>query len=190
VIKAGDYTAKGEIVGDHWVFAIKVQLPSGTTTTVAEGSVNLMPSPTEPGKFIRDDMKTLDFTLNKLANVDSRRVRVKLEGAEPLTDYVIKTATEQFHAKFQENPTLGGPLAWDNKAQFQHAYAEVMRKNPTMDHQTASDLAILRTPYGKARADAKYDVKVTATGTTQIVTGDPPRLVEVPADVSAVSKKQ
>lgn len=190
VIKAGDYTTKGEIVGDHWVFAIKAQLPNGKTTTVAEGSVKLKPSPTEPGKFVPDDTKTLDFMLDNQTDMASRRWRIKLEGAEKLSDHVIKSATEQFETKFGESPALGGMLAWDNKARFQHAYAEVMRKNPTMDPQAAADLAILQTPYGSARDGAGYDVKVTAKGTTQIVTGDPPRVANVPDQVTAVAKKR
>jgi hypothetical protein len=189
-IKAGDYKPKGEIVGDHWVFVIEVQLPNGRSTNVADGAIKLKPSPTEPGKFVPDDTQTLDFSLNNQAEVAARRWRIKLEGAEKLSDFVIKSATQQFEKKFHANPTLGGMLAWDNKARFQHAYAEVMRKHPRMDPQAAADLAILQTPYGSARASAGYDVKVTATGTTRIVTGDPPRVVNVPESVTAIAKKR
>jgi hypothetical protein len=189
-IKAADYKAVGKIVGNEWVFAINVPLPNGRTTTVAHGSVTLKPSPTEAGKFIPDETKSLDFTLNNQEDVDNRRWRIKLEGAEKLSDFVIKEATRQFEEEFHESPVLGGGLAWDNKARFQHAYAEVMRKNPAMDPQEAADLAILQTPYGSARDKAGYDVKVTATGEAWIVTGDPPRLASVPEKVSAVAKKR
>lgn len=40
-----------------------------------------------------------------------------------------------------------------------------------------------------ARADAGYEVNVTGTGSTQIVTGDPPRMATAPENVRAVARK-
>jgi hypothetical protein len=155
---------------------------------LAEGSIQLKPSPTEPGKFVPAEGQTLDFTLNNEADVDHRHYRVKLEGAEKLTDYVMTEAVKQFTAEFKSAPDMGGMLAWDNKSRFQHAYAEVMRKNPKLTPQEAANAAILKIPYGSARADAGYDVTATATGSTTILTGVPPRLVDVPDHVTAIAK--
>jgi hypothetical protein len=187
-IAKGNYAAKGRVVGQSWVFVLEVQLPSGRKHMLADGSIKLKPSPTEPGKFVPAEGQTLDFTLNNEADVDHRHYRVKLEGEGKLTDYVMAEAVKQFTAEFKSAPDMGGMLAWDNKSRFQHAYAEVMRDNPKLTPEAAANVAILKIPYGTARAAAGYDVAATTTGSTTILTGVPPRLVDVPDHVTAIAK--
>ena len=55
-----------------------------------------------------------------------------------------------------------------------------MRLHPNMARKEAANAAILRTPFGRARADAGYELDLDATGDTQIVTGDPPRTATSP----------
>lgn len=92
----------------------------------------------------------------------------------------MKTAIGQFEADFHQKPKLGGLLAWDNKAAFQHAYAEIARADTAVTPQQVADKAILVTKYGEARADAGYEVTAKISNWTQIVTGNPPRLADVP----------
>jgi hypothetical protein len=63
-----------------------------------------------------------------------------------------------------------------------------MLKNPKLTPEAAANAAILKIPYGTARAAAGYDVTATATGSTTILTGVPPRLVDVPDHVIAIAK--
>jgi hypothetical protein len=119
-------------------------------------------------------------------------VRVEVEGHKQLTDYVMSEAIKQFTAEFHEKPNLGGSLAWDNKAAFQHAYASVeqttAQAGQKLTPQQIADKAILKTKYGEARENAGYHVTTTVgTEQDQILTGDPPRLALVPAKVSAVA---
>lgn len=187
-IKAGAYRQEGKIVGRSWLFEIKAKLPNGKETSVAHGSIKLKPNPAEPGKFVPDTAATLDFMLDNQVEIDHRQYRIKLEGQEKLNDYVMKEAIHQFENEFHSSPDLGGSLAWDNKASFQHAYAEVVRRNPGISSQDAAQAAILKTPYGNARDKAGYAITVNATGSIQIVTGDPPRLADVPENVTAIAK--
>src|SRR5512140_1167252 len=95
-------------------------------------------------------------------------------------------------AEFHEKPVMGGHLAWDNKAAFQHAYAEIehaaSRSGKKLTKQQIADQAILKTKYGEARNQAGYDVTATASGETEIVTGDPPRLAIVPDKIEAMAR--
>jgi len=186
-IKKGKYEATGEIVGRSWVFVVKAELPNGKQAVIANGSIDLKPSPKEPGKFVPKEGQTLDFMIDNVVATDHRESRIKLEGAERLTDYIVNEAVAQFTQKFKVAPEMGGLLAMDNKARFQHAYAEIVRANPDISPEAAADAAILQIPYGAARERASYNVKAQASGSTLILTGNPPRWAEVPDHITAIA---
>ncbi len=184
---------KGKMVGRSWVFEIEVNVPGKKDPVpVVAGSIKMRPDPTHPGKFLVDETQTLDFTINKTTEVNGREMRIEVEGHKQLTDYVMKEAISQFETEFHEKPVMSGQLAWDNKAAFQHAYAEVERAaikgGKKLTSQQIADQAILKTKYGEARDKAGYHVTTTVSGMAQIVTGDPPRLAIVPDRVEALAR--
>lgn len=184
---------KGQMVGRSWVFVIEVEVPGHSKPVdVVNGSITMKRDPSQKNKFLVDEGQALDFTINKTVDVNGRQMRVEIEGQKQLTDYVMKEAISQFEAEFHEKPLMGGHLAWDNKAAFQHAYAEINRAatgaGKKLTPQQIADQAILKTKYGEARQKAGYDVTATIAGMTNIVTGDPPRLAEVPDKVEAVAR--
>ena len=184
---------KGKMVGRSWVFEIEVNVPGEKDPVpVVTGSIRMKPDPAHPGKFLVDETQTLEFTINKTTEVNGREMRIEIEGHKQLTDHVMKEAISQFEAEFHEKPVMGGQLAWDNKAAFQHAYAEIeqaaIQGGKKLTKQQIADQAILKTKYGQARNQASYHVTTTASGVTQIVTGDPPRLAIVPERVEALAR--
>lgn len=184
---------KGEMVGSSWVFEIHVSVPGvKDPVSVVAGSIKMKPDLAHPGKFLVDETQTLDFVIRKTTEVNGREMRIEVEGHKQLTDYVMREAISQFEAEFHEKPVLGGQLAWDNKVAFQHAYAEIEQtasgagKQLTRDQ--IADQAILKTRYGAARDKADYHVIARASGTTTIVTGNPPRLATVPDKIEPVAR--
>ncbi|HWU88480.1 MAG TPA: hypothetical protein VN253_14435 [Kofleriaceae bacterium] len=184
---------KGKMVGRSWVFEIDVNIPGvKDPVPVVSGVIGMKPDPSHPGKFLIDETQTLDFVIKKTREVNGREMRIEVEGHKQLTDHVMKEAISQFEAEFHEKPVLGGQLAWDNKAAFQHAYAEIEQAaiggGKQLTQQQIADQAILKTRYGEARDKAGYHVTATVSGTTTIVTGDPPRLATVPDQIEALAR--
>jgi hypothetical protein len=184
---------KGKMVGSAWVFTIDVHVPGRRgPVPVVEGMIQMTPDPTRPGKFLVDSTQTLDFTIEKTTEVNGRKMRIEIEGHKQLTDHVMKEAISQFETEFHEKPVMGGLLVWENKATFQHAYAEIeqaaARDGKTLTEQQIADQAILKTKYGEARDKAGYHVTTTVSGKMEIVTGDPPRSALVPQRVEALAR--
>lgn len=184
---------KGKMVGSSWMFTIDVNVPGGKgPVPVVEGIIPMKPDPSRPGKFLVDKTQTLDFTIEKTTEVNGRKMRIEIEGHKQLTDHVMKEAISQFEAEFHEKPVMGGLLVWDNKAAFQHAYAEIeqaaSKDGKKLTKQQIADQAILKTKYGEARDQAGYHVTTTVSGMMEIVTGDPPRLATVPDRVEALAR--
>lgn len=182
---------RGKMVGSSWTFEILVDIPGKKTVySIVDGSIRMKSEPSAPGGWVPDGSDSLDFLINKVADVHGRSMRIEIEGHKELTDWVMKEATQQFKEDFHQLPNLGGSLAWDNKLAFQHAYAaaeEAATKNGTkLSPQELADEAIMSTKFGEARGKAGYVVKATISGRTEIVTGNPPRLASVPEQVSAV----
>jgi hypothetical protein len=160
---------------------------------VVDGVIEMKPDPAHPGKFLIDETQTLDFSIRKTTEVNGREMRIEVAGHKQLTDYVLKEAISQFEAEFHEKPVLGGQLAWENKAAFQHAYAEIeqtaSRARTQLTREQIADQAILKTRYGEARDKADYHVIARPSRTTTtIVTGDPPRLATVPDKIKPVAR--
>jgi len=132
--------------------------------------------------------KTIDFNLQNTVERNYHTSRIKLQGNEKLTDYVLREAALQFSRDFKKLPDFGGSLAFDNKAAFQRAYAAIStsEEGKHMTREEIATKAVLETRYGDARKNAHYDVVAHPSEETEIiVAGDPPREVEVPKRVTA-----
>ena len=134
------------------------------------------------------------YSLEKRVTLDGQEVRVTVgDGVTPesLTDLIIAKGNAHFEARFKHPPTeMPGLLTEDNAAIFQRAYlAELDAKVPV---ETAKVNAVLKTPFGVARARAKYDqVEVRPFKEMKlIVYGDPPRVREVPAKIDVIMRKK
>ena len=195
VVRPNGGPPKGKMVGRTWEFTVQVDIPGkARPVDVVDGSITMKPDPSNPGKYIVDETQTLDFTIKKTSDVNGREMRIEIEGHKQLTDFVMAEAIKQFNAEFHQKPALGGLLAWDNKAAFQHAYAAVeetaVKCGKKLSPQQIADQAILATKYGEARVKVGYLVTTTITGTTQIVTGNPPRFANVPERITAEAHPQ
>ena len=133
------------------------------------------------------------YGLTKKVILDGQEIRVTVgDGATSLslTDLAIERGNDLFQARFGHPPAeLRGTLIEDNKTIFQRAYlAELDAKVPPKE---AAINAATKTPFGRARSDAGYQIDVEPfTEMTKIVYGDPPRVREVPNKIEVVARKK
>ena len=178
--KADDFVDR-----DSWVFRVDVDVPG----VAAKQLPVLATYKLENGQPAKGAQ--LEFLLNDKVRKNFRDMRLRLEGAEPLTEYAVREATERFRARFKQEPGLGGSMVEDNKANFQRAYGEIRLREPKLSAQEVAQKAVMATAYGRARGAMGYDISVVPSADmTVIIAGDPPRPVEVPASVSANATKR
>jgi hypothetical protein len=92
-------------------------------------------------------------------SIEGKMQQLRLSGGS-ITEYSLKLLIGRYQARFGDLGEIHGSLAADNKSLYQLAYAELRSNN--VDEDTARDQAILRTPFGKYRAQLGYD-KFTIT---------------------------
>lgn len=170
----------------EWQFFVDAPLPDGREHQMAYGQCDV----DQNGRPISGP----SYSLEKRVTLDGQEVRVTVgDGVTPesLTDLIIAKGNAHFEARFKHPPTeMPGLLTEDNAAIFQRAYlAELDAKVPV---ETAKVNAVLKTPFGVARARAKYDqVEVRPFKEMKlIVYGDPPRVREVPAKIDVIMRKK
>ena len=172
------------ITNGIWKCVVSVRIPNGDARMVIEAFA--------PVDALGQPNGELEFNLSNEVRVDSRTQRVKVQDEGRLTDLAIRAVSDRYRGTFGSDPdNLDGSLAFDNKALFQRAYAEIVHASPKIAPEVAALAAIKRTPFGEARVRAKYDqFEVRTAGTESIVIGDPPRVQEVPANITVNARRK
>lgn len=129
----------------EWIVEVEAPLPEGRRS-VGTGFVELDPHGAALGGP--------EFVIRKNVTVGGTEGKVQIYEAGhkvSLTDIVLDEAIAAFRKEFGHVPeTLPGSLAWENKLNFQRAYARAIQEG--MTHDAASQSAIREISFGRSRA--------------------------------------
>jgi hypothetical protein len=168
-----------------WSLEVKAPLPDGRRThTVGDVYVAI----DEHGAPVGGPA----FTIDKEAFVDGVSGKVQIyEGSTRIsaTDLVLDETIAAFRKEFGHAPDrLPGSLAWENKLNFQRAYATAAQSGVT--HDAASQIAIREISFGRSRAARGYDTfLVEATNFAEIDLGGSLGVRRVPTTIKADARR-
>jgi hypothetical protein len=183
-VARGDLHINTEKTERNWTIEIKAPLSNGRYHVVGEGLVSLDAS----GHPIGGP----EFYIEKNVHVNGvdGKVQIYDRGTkQSATDLVLDEAIARFKTEFGHAPdTLPGHLAFENKRNFQRAYAVALRDGKSVDD--ARQIAIRSISFGRSRIERGYDdIKVEATNDGLVDLGEPLGVQRVPTVIHIEARR-
>jgi hypothetical protein len=183
-VKKSDLRISTRKTKDEWTFSIETKLPNDTEVNIAYGTVLLDAAGNPVGGP--------EFYFEKRTVIGGVETRVQIyDGSKPLslTDFALDSAIMRFKTEFGHPPDiLPGDLAFDNKANFQRAYATALQNG--LGDGEARQQAIRSVSFGRSRMRRGYDDFVVELGKFESLDLGPPLGVQrVPVSIHVEARR-